>query len=101
MQHTDITSSDELLDKVKPNLNLFGALVLDWIEERVDRTDVFTVDKSNTLRRCMELKERLSQPSSFYNAISYSTIFSTGSGNSILSLPRPQKQIIAEEDSIA
>lgn len=97
----DITNSDELLDKVKPNLNVFGALMLDCIEEHVDRTDVFTVDKSNTLRRCMELKEKLSQSSGFYNAISYSTIFSTVSGNSILSLPRPQNQIIAEEDCIA
>ena len=43
MQDTKITNSNSLSDEVKIDLNVLGALMLNWVGGHVDGTDVVTI----------------------------------------------------------
>jgi hypothetical protein len=46
VEDTNATDGNTLTDKVKINLNMFGALVLNGLGGEVDSTDVVVVDQS-------------------------------------------------------
>jgi hypothetical protein len=46
VQDTNILDGNALTDKVKINLNMLGAQVLNRVGEEVDGTDVVTIDQS-------------------------------------------------------
>jgi hypothetical protein len=45
MHDTDITNCNTLPNKVKIDLNMFSALMLDWVGGHVDGTDVVVVNQ--------------------------------------------------------
>jgi hypothetical protein len=47
VQDTNILDGNALTDKVKINLNMLGAQVLNRVGEEVDDTDVVTIDQSD------------------------------------------------------
>ena len=57
MENTDSSSSNTLPNKVKVNLNMFGAFMLDKVWRHVDSADVITIDQSALLRWSMQLEE--------------------------------------------
>jgi hypothetical protein len=46
VEDTNIPDGNTLVDKVKINLNMLGALVLNGVDREVDSADVVTVDQS-------------------------------------------------------
>jgi hypothetical protein len=46
VEDTNVSNSNTLADKVKINLNMLGALVLNGVGGEVDGTDVIAVDQS-------------------------------------------------------
>jgi hypothetical protein len=52
-----------LSNKIKINLHMLGALMLNGVGEEVHDTDVVTVDKGAPRRQGLELVEQLMQPS--------------------------------------
>jgi hypothetical protein len=55
MMYTNVPNSNALADKVKINLNMLGALVLNKVGGEVDGVDVVTVDQSGPRQGVMQL----------------------------------------------
>jgi hypothetical protein len=46
VEDTNVPDGNTLMDKIKINLNMLGALVLNRVDGEVDGTDVIPVDQS-------------------------------------------------------
>jgi hypothetical protein len=57
MEYADLADGDSLSDKMKINLHMFGALMLNGVGGEVHGADVVTVDESVLRRRTLELME--------------------------------------------
>lgn len=55
MQNPKITNSDSLSDEVQIDLNVLCPLMLNWIGDHVDRTDVIRVHQYSTPKRGVQL----------------------------------------------
>jgi hypothetical protein len=62
MEYANLTNDDSLSDKIKINLHMFGALMLNGVGGEVHGTDIVAVDESALRRRTLELMEQLAQP---------------------------------------
>ena len=91
MQYLLIIDGNLLSNKVKINLNVLCALMLDWVGGHVGSTNVVTIHKCGPTQRGMKLLEELAQPSSLSNTIGHDAVLSlgTGPGDSILTLGGP------------
>jgi hypothetical protein len=61
MEYADLTDDDSLSDKMKINLHMFDALMLNGVGGEVHDADVVVVDESAPRRRTLELMEQLAQ----------------------------------------
>jgi len=88
MKNLDVSQCDSLPDEVEIDLNVLGALMLNWITGHIDGADVVTVDQCSSTKRCVQLKKKLAQPSRLSDCIINGAIlsFGTGSGYSTLTL---------------
>ena len=59
MQNSQITDGDPLSNKVKINLDVLGALMLDWVGGHVDCTDVVAIYQCSAAKRGVKLQEEL------------------------------------------
>jgi hypothetical protein len=59
MGYTDLTDVDSLSDKLKTNLHMFDALMLNEVGGEVHDTDVVAVDESALIRQTLVLMEQL------------------------------------------
>jgi hypothetical protein len=103
MEDADLTDGNLLSDKMKINLHMLCALMLNGVGGEVHGADIVAVDKCASRRRGLELVEQLTQPDGLSHAIGNDTIFgsSTGAGDDGLPLGRPGNQIIPQEHRIA
>jgi hypothetical protein len=103
MEDTDLVDGNLLSDKMKINLHMLGALMLDGVGGEVHDADVVVVDKGGPRRWGLELVEQLSQPSGLSHAIGNGTILSlsAGAGDDGLLLSPPGNQVIPQEHHIA
>jgi hypothetical protein len=103
MNDADLTDGNLLLDKMKINLHMLCALMLNEVGEEVHDVDVVIVDKGAPRRQDLELVEQLSQPSGLSHAVGNSTILSLNAGarDDGQPLGRPGNQIILQEHRIA
>jgi hypothetical protein len=103
MEDTDLIDGNVLSDKMKINLHMLGALMLNGVGGEVHNADIVTVDKSALRRWGLELMEQLTQPCGPSHAIGNDTILgiSTGAGDDGLSLGRPGNQVVPQEHRIA
>jgi hypothetical protein len=62
MEDTDLTDDNFLSDKMKINLHMFDALMLNRVGGDVHDADIIIVDNGAPRRRGLELVEQLSQP---------------------------------------
>jgi hypothetical protein len=92
MEDMDLANGNILSDKMKVNLHMFGALMLNVVGGEVHDADVVAIDKGAPRRRGLELMEQLSQPSGLSHA---------GAGDDGLSLDRPGNQVVPQEHRIA
>ena len=103
MKNADSSFSNALLNKMKINLNMFGALMLDGIGGHVDGADVVAVNQGSPANRRVQLNQKLAQPRNFYNSIGDSSVLglSTRTRNCSLALGGLGDEIVTKEDSIA
>jgi hypothetical protein len=50
MQNSKITDSNSLPDEVKINLNMLSSLMLNWVGDHVEGTDVVTIHQCGVLQ---------------------------------------------------
>ena len=74
MKNSKITNGNPLPDEVEINLNMFGALMLDWIGGHVDGTDVITIHQCGLAEGGVQLLQELTQPGSLGDTISHCAI---------------------------
>jgi hypothetical protein len=74
MEDADLTDGNLLSDKMKINLHMFGALMLNEVGGEVHGVDIVAVDKCAPRRRGLELVEQLTQPSGLSHAVGNDTI---------------------------
>jgi hypothetical protein len=60
MEDADLTNDNLLSDKMKINLHMLGALILNRVGGEIHIADVVTVDKGALRQRGLELVEQLS-----------------------------------------
>jgi hypothetical protein len=103
MEDADLTNDNLLLDKMKINLHMLGALILNRVGGEIHSADVVTVDKGALRQQGLELVEQLSQPSGLSHAINNGMILiiSAGAGDDGLPPGRPGNQIVPQEHYIA
>jgi hypothetical protein len=103
MENTDMADGNLLSDKMKINLHMLGALMLNGVGGEVHGVDIITVDKGGPRQWGLELVEQLSQPSGLSHAVGNGTILglSTGVGDNGLPLGRPGNQVVPREHYIA
>lgn len=59
MKNSNVPQRNTISNEVKIDLDVFGALVLNWIRGHVDSADVVAEDNSSTGQRSVKLLEKL------------------------------------------
>jgi hypothetical protein len=103
MEDADLVDGNLLSDKMKINLHMLGALMLNGVGGEVHGTDIVAVDKGAPRRQGLELMEQLSPPSGLIHAVGNGTILglSVGAGDDGLPLGGPGNQVVLQERRIA
>jgi hypothetical protein len=96
MEDADLTDGNLFSDKIKINLYMLGALMLNGVGGEAHGTNVIVVDKGAPRRRCLELVEQLLQSSGLSHAVGNGTILdlSAEAGDDDMPLGRPGNQVI-------
>jgi hypothetical protein len=61
VEDTNVTDGNALTDKVKINLNMLDALVLNWVGGELDDADIVAVDQSGPRQGVVQLHKQLSK----------------------------------------
>jgi hypothetical protein len=95
MEDADLTDGNLFLDKMKINLHMLGALMLNGIGREIHDADIITVDEGAPRQWGLELVEQLTQPGHLSHAVGNSTILglSVGAGDDDLLLRRPGNKL--------
>jgi hypothetical protein len=95
MEDAGLADDNLLSDKIKINLYMLDALMLNGVGGEVLGANVVTVDKGASRRWGLELVEQLSQPSGFSHAVGNATILGliAGAGDDGLPLGRSGNQV--------
>jgi hypothetical protein len=103
MKDGNLADGNLLSDKMKINLHMFGALMLNGVGGEVHGVDIVTVDKGAPRRRGLELVEQLTQRSGLSHATGNDTILglSAGAGDDGMPLGRLRNQVVPQEHRIA
>jgi hypothetical protein len=103
MEDADLTDGNLLSDKMKINLHMLCALMLNGVGGEVHGTDVVAVDESAARRRSLELMQELAQPGGLSHTIGDDTVLGFGAraGDDSLPLGRLGDQVVPEEHGIA
>ena len=59
MQHTSLSQGNPVTHKMKINLNVLGALMLNRVRCKIGGVDVITIDNGGTVRWTLEFMEEL------------------------------------------
>ena len=88
MKNSNVPQRNTISNEMKVDLNVFGALVLDWIRGHVHSTDIVAEDNCSTGQGSVELLEKLAEPTSFSNGVGNASIlrFGAGTGDGMLTL---------------
>ena len=76
MENTHISKSDALANKMEVDLHMLSALMLYWISREIYGADVVAEDDGSSLKRTLELVEKLTKPTGLSNGICHSAILS-------------------------
>ena len=78
MANTHISKSDALANKMEVDLHMLSALMLYWISREIYGADVVAEDDGSSLKRTLELVEKLMKPTGLSNGICHSAILGLG-----------------------
>jgi hypothetical protein len=96
MEDANLADGNLLSNKMKINLHMLGALMMNGVGGEVHGADAVTVENGAPRRRGLEVVEQLSQPSGLSHAVGNSTILSlgAGAGDDGLPLDRSGNQVV-------
>jgi hypothetical protein len=103
MEDADLTDGNLLSDKMKINLHMLHALMLNGVGAEVHGADVVAVDESAARWRSLELMQEMAQLGGLSHTIGNDTVlgFGAGAGDDSLPLGRLGDQVVPEEHGIA
>ena len=103
MKYTNIPTLHFFPNKMYVHLNMFSALMVNWVAQQINNTNIIIINKSGRRNGKMKLKKYVTKLASLKNNISHTTTFSlsTGLRNRRLALSRPRDQILTEKNTIA
>jgi hypothetical protein len=74
VEDTNVPDGNALADKVKINLNMLYALVLNEVGREVDGVDVVTVDQSGPRQGVVQLHKQMTKPTRLYHVVSHDAV---------------------------
>jgi hypothetical protein len=74
VEDTNVPDGNALADKVKINLNMLYALVLNEVGREVDGVDVVTVDQSGPRQGVVQLHKQMTKPTRLCHAVSHDAV---------------------------
>jgi hypothetical protein len=103
MEDVDLTNDNILSDKMKINLHMLHALMLNGVGGEVHGADIVAVDESAVQWQSLELMQELARPGGLSHTIDDGMVLSFGviMGDDSLPLGRPGDQVVSEEHGIA
>jgi hypothetical protein len=103
MEDADLTDGNLLSDKMKINLHMLRALMLNGVGGEVHGVDVVAVDESAARWWSLEIMQELAQPGGLNHTIGDGTVlgFDVGERDNSLPIGRLGNQVVPEEHSIA
>jgi hypothetical protein len=103
VKNTNVPDDNALTDKVKINLNMLGALVLNGVGGGVDGTDVVAVDQSGPRQGAVQLHKQLTKPTHLCHAVSHGAVLrlSAQTGDDVLTLQGPGDKVVTQEHRVA
>jgi hypothetical protein len=103
VEDTNVPDGNTLTDKVKINLNMLGALVLNGVGGEVDDTDVVAIDQSDPRQRVVQHHKQLSKPTRLCHAVGHDAVhrLSARMGDDVLTLRGPGDEVVAQEHCVA
>ena len=78
MENTHISKSDALANKMEVDLHMLSALMLYWISREIYGADVVAEDDGSSLKRTLELMEKLTKPTGLSSGVCHGTILGLG-----------------------
>jgi hypothetical protein len=96
MEDAKISTGNPLVDKVKIDLDMLRALVLDGVGGEVDGTDVVAENEGAPGQQIVELLEQLTEPGRLSHVVCHDTVLGldAGAGDDRLALLRPGDEAI-------
>jgi hypothetical protein len=83
----NLAHGNTIVNEVKIDLDVLGAVVLDGVHRHVDGTNIVTENNRSWRRWSMKLVEELANPSSLGNGVGHSTVLSLSAGTRDCMLP--------------
>jgi hypothetical protein len=87
MENTNSTNGHPFTDKVKVDLHVLSALMLNRVGGEVDGADVVAVDEGGGLQVVVKLLKKLLQPHDFGDSVGDGAVFGLGAGPRDRGLP--------------
>jgi hypothetical protein len=96
VEDTNVPDGNALTEKVKINLNMLGALVVNRVGGEVDGVDVVVVDQSGPRQGAVQLHKQLTKPTHLYHAIGHDAVLhlSARTRDDVLTLRRPGDEAV-------
>jgi hypothetical protein len=88
VEYTNVPDGNALTDKVKINLNMLSALVLNGVGGEVDGVDVVAIDQSAPRQGVVQLHKQLTMPTRLCHAVGHDAVLclSARIGDNVLTL---------------
>jgi poly-beta-hydroxyalkanoate depolymerase len=88
VENTNVPNGNVLADKVKINLNMLGALVLNGVGGEVDDADIVVVDQSGPRQGAVQLHKQLMKPTHLCHVVGHDVVLrlSAQTGDDVLTL---------------
>jgi hypothetical protein len=103
VEDTNAPNGNALTDKVKINLNMLGALVLNGVGGEVDGTDIVAIDQSGPRQGAVQLHKQLSKPTCLCHVVGHDAVLclSARTGDDALTLQGPGDEVVIQEHRVA
>jgi hypothetical protein len=103
VEDTNVLDGNALADKVKINLNMFDALVLNGVSGEVNGTDVVVIDQSGSRQGIVQLHKQLTKLKRLCHIVSHSAVLrlNARTRDDVLTLGGPGDDVVAQEHHVA
>jgi hypothetical protein len=103
VEGTNVFDDNVLTDKVKINLNMLGALMLNRVGGEGDGADVIVVDQSGLRQGSMQLHKQLMKPTRLSHAVGHGAVLrlSTRTRDDVLTLRGSGDEVVTQEHRVA